>query len=402
MSDPQADRRLNKETSQRRRRSFFAHHQRCRLALASFIALIASRFEEFSLRVSCERATEARDDRGRRRWSLKPEWRAAWTLHQAVDVTLQNLDTQRGVTELWTWPQCGQKCAKEKHCDSGSPGLVEHGHLNRQLKPLRISSPTQSQGTQHMVRLFVGQLAKVFAGVALTSMLLNGSAIADSLPLIRIQSQAEDVPYELTDPRVLREVLKYTRKKNKLSHMKDMLRQNKDQLYKSGAPEVGPPGAKVTLVVFLDYNCPYCRSTYSAIKEFLKENPDTKLVVRDTAIFGKDSEGVGRIALASQNQGKFEQLHDALMAAKGKLGEKQALDIAANLGLDIPRLKEDASSPDVGAMLVASRDLSIKLEVPGTPAYIVGDHGIVGAPEDLIVHITRFVEEVRTSGCDVC
>jgi len=223
-----------------------------------------------------------------------------------------------------------------------------------------------------------------------------------ALPTDRAGLDAYIRAYILKNPDVVRESLLTLERQEEAARTKRILGGFKSDIYEAGSPEIGDPNAKVTIVEFYDYNCPYCRASYPALKAFLKANPDTKLLLKDVASFGKDSEAAARVALAAARQGKFEALHDALMMRKGQIGEAQALDTAAKLGLDIERLKKDAHSPDTGEALTRTQDLANRLNVTTTPLFVVGYNGIAGAPDDLASQLATHVDEVRASGCDVC
>ena len=228
------------------------------------------------------------------------------------------------------------------------------------------------------------------------------TVLADAMPTDRAGLDAYIRDYLLNNPQVLREALLKLEGEEAAANTKRILSGYKNDLYAAGSPEIGSTAAKVTIVEFYDYNCPYCRATYPQLKAFLNANPDTKLVLKDIASLGKDSEAVSRIVIAATRQGKFEVLHDALMTQKGKMTEARAIEIAGKLGVDIERLKTDARSSETGEALTRAQELANGLNVTITPLYIVGHKGIAGAPDDLVSQLGRQVDEVRKSGCDAC
>lgn len=240
------------------------------------------------------------------------------------------------------------------------------------------------------------------AGTLLLTPGLVPHAIADSMPTDRAGLDAYIRDFIMKNPDILREALLKSERDEETARAKHVLSEYKKDIYADGSPEIGNPEAKVTIVEFYDYNCPYCRATYPVLKDFLKANPDTKLVLKDVASLGKDSEAVARVVIAARAQGKFEPLHDALMTRKGKVTEAQAIEAATKLGLDIERLKRDASAAQTADVLSRAQDLATRLNVAATPLYIVGYHGISGAPDDLVAQLTEHVAEIRKSGCDVC
>jgi protein-disulfide isomerase len=208
--------------------------------------------------------------------------------------------------------------------------------------------------------------------------------------------------YIMKHPKLIREALQKAEEEDRLDQNKRLLKEHSDRLYRAGSPTLGPADAKITIVEFYDYNCPYCRKAHPELMAFLARNPDTRIILKDVATFGKDSEAVARIALAAARQGKLAELHAALMTSKGKASEATGLELARKLGLDIDRLKKDAQSAETASQLAETRQLADTLGVAVTPVFIIGHNGIPGAPDDLMAQIETFVGEVRSKGCEVC
>lgn len=245
-------------------------------------------------------------------------------------------------------------------------------------------------------------MVALLAGIVATSPTFAADAPSDPMPKDRAALDAYLRDFIMRNPHLLRESLAKLDQEEQIDNAKRVLRGLKGDLYGAGSPEIGARNATAKIVVFYDYNCSYCRAASPTLAAFLKANPDTALVLKDVASFGADSEAVARIALAANLQGKFEPLHEALMAQKGKSTEARALELAAKIGLDVGRLKKDAASPAVSDLLKRNRDLANRLNASMTPFFIVAYNGISGAPEDLAKQLGEYVGEVRKSGCDVC
>lgn len=238
-------------------------------------------------------------------------------------------------------------------------------------------------------------------GFALSPVALPG-AWAEPIPTDRAGLDAYIRDYLMNNPDVLRDALLKLERDEQTANTKRVLSELKDDIYGAGSPELGNPSAKVTIVEFYDYNCPYCRAAYQMVKSFIKANPDTKVVMKDIASLGKTSEGVSRVVIAATLQGKFAAMHDELMGLKGQINEERALDVAKKLGLDMERLKKDAASPNTGDVLTRAQELADRLSVTTTPLYLIGHSGIAGVPEDFLAQLTAHVEAVRKTGCEVC
>ena len=161
------------------------------------------------------------------------------------------------------------------------------------------------------------------------------------------------------------------------------------------SPNLGNLSGDVTVVEFFDYNCPYCRKAGKTIQALLASDENVRVIYREWPILGEASVYAARAALAARTQGKYEELHWALMNGEGRATEASILKIARDLGLDITKLKLDMNSPAVEAHIAQSSALARNLGFTGTPAFIVGDRT---APGMLSVgEITAMISEVRAA-----
>ena len=73
--------------------------------------------------------------------------------------------------------------------------------------------------------------------------------------------------------------------------------------------------------------------------------------------------------------------------------------VAKELGLDVDQLQKDAEDPDIKKSLDQARDLAQRLNLQGTPLFLISDQAIAGAPDDLSDQLKAKVAEVRQKGC---
>ena len=147
----------------------------------------------------------------------------------------------------------------------------------------------------------------------------------------------------------------------------------------AGDPVAGNPQGKVTLVEFYDVRCPYCRRMVPTMANLLRANPDIRLVYKDLPVLGPNSVIGARALLAAQKQGGYQRLHDALMSGPADVTEESIHAAAAKLGLDWERIQADMKAPDVLARIDANLALAHRLELQGTPVYVVGGKLLPGA-----------------------
>jgi protein-disulfide isomerase len=175
---------------------------------------------------------------------------------------------------------------------------------------------------------------------------------------------------------------------------KSTIAQRQDELlHDPGSPVAGNPKGDVTIVEFFDYRCPYCKQMEPSLAQLLKEDGKLRYVYKEFPILGPDSVVATRAALAARKQNKYQELHDALMRARGTLDEATVLKIAADTGLDTRRLKADMGSSDVEAVIDRNKDLARALGVSGTPGFIVGTQLVPGAVD--LPTLKKLVAEAR-------
>lgn len=161
------------------------------------------------------------------------------------------------------------------------------------------------------------------------------------------------------------------------------------------APVLGNPDGDVTVVEFFDYNCPFCRRAMPELQGLLDGDKNVRLVYREWPILGEGSVFAARAALASREQGKYEEFHWALMGMQERAEEDSIMRIAAEIGLDVEKLRADMESPEVEEHIATSNRLSQGLGFNGTPSFVIGDNLVPGIIEE--EELRSLVEEVRAS-----
>jgi protein-disulfide isomerase len=146
-------------------------------------------------------------------------------------------------------------------------------------------------------------------------------------------------------------------------------------------PSRGDPKAKVTIVEFGDFQCPYCRETAARLGKLLDAYPGkVRLVFRQ---FPLDSHPEARksaeASLCAADQGKFWELHDRLYKDASKPGAADLNTVAKELGLDVEKLEACVSrgehKPAVDEDLLVGRGLGVQ----GTPTFFVNGVLVAGA-----------------------
>jgi protein-disulfide isomerase len=141
--------------------------------------------------------------------------------------------------------------------------------------------------------------------------------------------------------------------------------------------ESGNPQGDVTVVAFLDYNCPYCHQTVPAIAELVRRDPKVRIVYREYAVLGEESVTAARWALAAAQQGKFKPFHDALYSS-GRANEANVAAAARVAGLNLDIARQAAGSKAVEAEILGNHKIGERLGMTGTPAWVVGNQILNG------------------------
>lgn len=167
----------------------------------------------------------------------------------------------------------------------------------------------------------------------------------------------------------------------------------------------GPADAPVALVIYSDYQCPYCakwsEDTLPAMMDYA-EMGDLRIEWRDVNQYGADSERGARAAHAAGIQGRFWEFHDALFPNGAHLGPDRLtgealVSIAHDLGLDTARFSADMNSEETRAAVQRYAEEGRRLGVSGTPTFVLGGEPIVGAqPQSVFTEtLTRKLAEAR-------
>jgi protein-disulfide isomerase len=146
-------------------------------------------------------------------------------------------------------------------------------------------------------------------------------------------------------------------------------------------PIRGPADAKVTVVVFSDFQCPFCSRVEPAMRQLLAANPGTVRVAWKHQPLSMHPNAVpaARAAEAARLQGKFWEMHDRLFERQASLSDATYAQAAQEIGLDATRFQSDAASQAVLARIAADQTLAGIVGAQGTPTLFLNCRKMVGA-----------------------
>ncbi len=145
--------------------------------------------------------------------------------------------------------------------------------------------------------------------------------------------------------------------------------------------QLGPDDALVTIVVWGDFQCPFCARMAPVLQHVHeKYGDDVRIVYRHLAMrFHRYAELAAEAGVVAANQGKFWPFHDRLFAAKGALARTDLERYAKEVGMDLDELRaalDDRRYRDVVAAETADAEA---LGVDGTPTMFVNGRPVVGS-----------------------
>jgi protein-disulfide isomerase len=214
--------------------------------------------------------------------------------------------------------------------------------------------------------------------------------------------------YLLNNPEILNQMvekLQTSEREQQMQESRKAVASNSTHLFKSATdPVAGNPDGNVTMVEFFDYNCGYCKRAVSDVLRLTEEDKNLRIVMKEFPILSEGSVIASRAALAAREQGKYWELHLALMAASGGVdSEAKVMQIASDAGLDVDRLKADMKSKaaEIETIIKDNRELAQALGINGTPAFVIDDIVVPGAvPYEQLAAGVSTVRE--NGGCKFC
>lgn len=137
----------------------------------------------------------------------------------------------------------------------------------------------------------------------------------------------------------------------------------------------GPERAEFELVMFGDFQCPYCAAAYPIVRRIRDQ-------MAGRLLFGfrhfplreihADAERAAEAAEAAAAQGAFWQMHDRMYESGGALSREDLVGYAGELGLDTERFAAELDSGAHEPRVQRDLDSGLASGVTGTPGFFVG------------------------------
>lgn len=145
-----------------------------------------------------------------------------------------------------------------------------------------------------------------------------------------------------------------------------------------GAPVKGDKDAKVTLIEFSDYQCPFCgrhfRQTLPQLESEYIKTGKVKYVLRDFPIASLHPQAAKghEAAHCAGEQGKYWEMHGRLFTNQRAMSPKDLADHAQAIGLESTKFQECLSSGRYAAQVRRDLEDGEKAGVRGTPTFFLG------------------------------
>ncbi|WP_170472647.1 DsbA family protein [Ruegeria arenilitoris] len=219
--------------------------------------------------------------------------------------------------------------------------------------------------------------------------LITGPVLALDLSALSDDEKAEFGAqvreYLLENPEVIIEAINILEQRNAVAEAeadKQLVAANQEELFNDGYSWVGGnPDGDITLVEFMDYRCGYCRRAVPEVASLLESDGNIRLVIKELPILGEASIMSSRFAVATKQvagDDAYKQVHDALLEFSGEPNEVTLRRISDGLGLDSDAIIVAMDSDDVTAEINQTRELARKMNISGTPSFVLGTEMLRG------------------------
>jgi len=159
------------------------------------------------------------------------------------------------------------------------------------------------------------------------------------------------------------------------------LKAPKIEVSDGGRPAKGPANAPISIVMFSDYECPYCGKAEETVTQVLEKYGDKiRLVFRDYPLpFHQNARPAAEAAACANEQGKFWEYHDKLFTTQQDLSATKLKALAGELGLDQAKFDACLASGKYKAQIDEDMAAGSAVGVSGTPAFFINGRMISGA-----------------------
>ena len=141
----------------------------------------------------------------------------------------------------------------------------------------------------------------------------------------------------------------------------------------AGSPVKGPDNARITLVEFSDFECPFCFAAVAQVDRIMAAYPkDIKLIYKQFPLSMHPHAQMAAIAsLAAKDQGKFWEMYEVLFKNSRRLSSDNIVMWAKEIGLDMDKFKAALASSKYQSIIEKDLKDGEAAGVYGTPSFYI-------------------------------
>ncbi|NBB98776.1 MAG: thioredoxin domain-containing protein, partial [Alphaproteobacteria bacterium] len=151
----------------------------------------------------------------------------------------------------------------------------------------------------------------------------------------------------------------------------------------------GNPEGDVTLVEFLDYKCGFCKRALPEVEALLEQDDNIRVIVKELPILGPESELAARFAISVLDLAgpdAYDSVHVEMMGYDGAITPEYLEEIAGDQDLALEEIVAHMDSDTVTSVIDNNRALAQRLQISGTPTFVMGEQMIRGfVPADAML-----------------
>jgi len=223
---------------------------------------------------------------------------------------------------------------------------------------------------------------------ALLFCLANPLAATDLGAMTEAERQAfrdEVRAYLLDNPEVLMEAIAVLEQRQSTAEGENdasLVHVNANELFNDGYSYVGGNlDGDVVMVEFLDYNCGFCKRAHPEVAELIKTDGNIRYIIKEFPILGEQSVLASRFAISvlhNTDKATYARVHDELMTLRGEFNDASLRRLAKSLDLDVDSIMGGMGDPEIDAVISRNRALAQRMQINGTPSFIMGDQMLRG------------------------
>jgi len=148
-----------------------------------------------------------------------------------------------------------------------------------------------------------------------------------------------------------------------------------------GSPSRGAEEAKLAIVEFSDFQCPFCGRVRPTLDRIEEEYGDkVRIVFKHLPLrMHPKAPAAHAAAEAAHRQGKFWEMHDRIFENQSQMSPEKYVEYAEEMGLDVEQFKRDVAAADVKETIQEDMAEAARLGVTGTPAFFINGRFLSGA-----------------------